>query len=560
MGEIYTRASLVTVWLGSPGPEAGLDMIQDLRRRMDTNVSRAVREAFMNSPLGKQFGSLGWEDTQGERQDVRGFRRKVYSALYAAMALRLLDQLRSTDDFRRADHSSYMLGAGYRRTPLWKPLMHLLEHDWFERVWIVQEVVLARSARVLYGGLEVDWEDFAKGLTVLGENRVLVSLLDWTDDMEVRSTARAKHVAGISLMESWRNQMIKNGPMKFREVVYNARLLKATDPRDKIFGLHGLVVEGLGNWTEPDYEMDVAEVFVNAAMRLIDEDGIVDLISHAGVGYIDDRAKGVQGLPSWVPDWTLSPEVAPLSLDGNPENRYRAGGTKGTSSLHNLRRDPFGKLESLCLQGILLDVVVEVAPPHAIHVNSGAHYKYRLDTSMRSAVETLKESSTLVSTSKYLKNPYPHAKKPTRLGEVFWRLLIGDRTATEWPAPASVEQLAITWMSTISDLGQPNIMDEVSTEQQVRLGISGQQYGALIMRAWAGRRVAVTRKGYLCLVPRGAVQGDVIWLVEGAQTPFVCREEQESVSYQLVGDCYVHGVMDGSAFDKNGDLQTITVV
>ena len=348
--------------------------------------------------------------------------------------------------------------------------------------------------------------------------------------------------------------------MSFRQAVYDARLLKATDPRDKIFGFHGVVAKGLGSWTEPDYEIGAADVFVNAAVRLIHEDGILDLISHAGVGYIDNRAIGVQGLPSWVPDWTLFPETTALSLRGDFKNRYRAGGTKGTSSVHNLRRDSSGKPVALCLQGILLDVVVELAPPYVIHLNSSANHEYHVHAVIRSAAETLKESGRLVLTSRYLKNPYPHTEKPTRLGEAFWRLLIGDRTTAEWPAPASVEQLAIAWTSAISGVGQLNTVDEAAPEEEIRLSISNQQYGVLITKAWSGRRVAVTRRGYLCLLPRGAMQGDVIWLVEGAQTPFVFRKEEKSTCYQLVGDCYVHGVMDGSAFDEHGDLQTITVV
>jgi len=41
-------------------------------------------------------------------------------------------------------------------------------------------------------------------------------------------------------------------------------------------------------------------------------------------------------------------------------------------------------------------------------------------------------------------------------------------------------------------------------------------------------------------------EGDLIALFLGAQVPFVVREVASDV-YILVGECYVHGIMDGEA-------------
>lgn len=61
------------------------------------------------------------------------------------------------------------------------------------------------------------------------------------------------------------------------------------------------------------------------------------------------------------------------------------------------------------------------------------------------------------------------------------------------------------------------------------------------------RRFAMTSRGYYGLVPAKATPGDQIAILKGANYPFVLRAQGQS--WKLVGECYVHGVMNGEAFD-----------
>lgn len=66
----------------------------------------------------------------------------------------------------------------------------------------------------------------------------------------------------------------------------------------------------------------------------------------------------------------------------------------------------------------------------------------------------------------------------------------------------------------------------------------------------AGRKFAVTANGLFAMVPPNTSIGDVVCLLYGAETPFLlrrkpCHEEQDV--YELVGECYVHGIMQGQA-------------
>ena len=68
------------------------------------------------------------------------------------------------------------------------------------------------------------------------------------------------------------------------------------------------------------------------------------------------------------------------------------------------------------------------------------------------------------------------------------------------------------------------------------------------------RSFCVTEHGYMGLVPRTARVGDVVCLLEGAQTPFILRANDssessgEDLSWNLIGEAYIHGVMDGEAW------------
>jgi starch phosphorylase len=70
-----------------------------------------------------------------------------------------------------------------------------------------------------------------------------------------------------------------------------------------------------------------------------------------------------------------------------------------------------------------------------------------------------------------------------------------------------------------------------------------------------GRQFAVTASGLMGWVPVAARVGDNIGLFAGCRVPFVMRAFQEG--YKIVGDAYVHGVMDGEGEASNGEMLKI---
>jgi len=73
-----------------------------------------------------------------------------------------------------------------------------------------------------------------------------------------------------------------------------------------------------------------------------------------------------------------------------------------------------------------------------------------------------------------------------------------------------------------------------------------------------GRLPFITRKGHLVLGPEYAKRGDFIALLKGAQVPFILRHQSDG-QYQLIGEAYVDGIMDGEAMENSKWSEVILV-
>jgi hypothetical protein len=72
------------------------------------------------------------------------------------------------------------------------------------------------------------------------------------------------------------------------------------------------------------------------------------------------------------------------------------------------------------------------------------------------------------------------------------------------------------------------------------------------------RYLKATSLSYYCLVQDFAEKGDVIRILSGGKTPFCLRPKNKR--YLLLGERYVHGLMDGEAIDvpERGELDRRT--
>ena len=65
-----------------------------------------------------------------------------------------------------------------------------------------------------------------------------------------------------------------------------------------------------------------------------------------------------------------------------------------------------------------------------------------------------------------------------------------------------------------------------------------------------GRRLCITQEGYIGMAPFASRVGDIVCIFSGGSVPFVLLEQEEN--YMLVGESYVHGLMDGQVLRRKG--------
>ncbi|OCL13179.1 hypothetical protein AOQ84DRAFT_261660, partial [Glonium stellatum] len=67
------------------------------------------------------------------------------------------------------------------------------------------------------------------------------------------------------------------------------------------------------------------------------------------------------------------------------------------------------------------------------------------------------------------------------------------------------------------------------------------------------RVMILSKDGYVCLAPSGVRVDDIIVVLLGASVPFILRRiigNLEHEEYELIGEAYVHGIMDGEILEE----------
>ena len=80
-----------------------------------------------------------------------------------------------------------------------------------------------------------------------------------------------------------------------------------------------------------------------------------------------------------------------------------------------------------------------------------------------------------------------------------------------------------------------------------------------ILTTCSGRRLFVTRKGYIGIGPEGTQTGNEVFVLSGARLPFLLTRAEEppgielvGPAYNMVGVSYVHGIENGEVLREDG--------
>ncbi|MCJ1457088.1 hypothetical protein MMC28_007454 [Mycoblastus sanguinarius] len=499
MKAIYSKAASVFVWLGEPTEDSDIK-VADLINRIHRDTRLPPMEA-------------------------------------------LSDRQRSAAVAQFSDFVTQVLPSE------WTALKSLLRQPWFTRLWVIQEVALSLDVNVGYGTRTIPWAIFVHVLATLcqyGNYAQVNRLIDFVFLTAETSTVLRQLVD----IDNVRQLLKRNKTLFFQDAILICNSRKATDPRDQLYALLGLVADGLDNELNPDYRKSIQAVYTDTTRHLLTRDQRLAILKYAGIGY----SRALPDLPSWVTDWNIPP-VAMIDL-----TRWARTAGYRTDDDIKPQIQCGTRSNKLSIRGVLLDIVC------------GTSAIYERTALQPGAVSDWCDEALAIASSL---DPYPTGEP---WEEAFWRTLLANKMYDGSQAPSSWAQNYQSFQ-TMLELDRLDVASGPSGRRTGKLNDSSpdwtgygsahekHQAGLFLMssrQAIINRSFCATENGYIGLTP-GAEPGDLICSLFGAPVPYVLRvnefEEGHGQTYTLVGECYVHGFMDGKLVGekRNAALDFILV-
>lgn len=186
----------------------------------------------------------------------------------------------------------------------WSNVRELLTAAYWERIWVQQEMALARQLHFLIGHLSFTYDELSSYMSFISQLQILGNRVAHTGVIPERLWSNLLlpdllNPRGVQFVQDLKevatNPDFYDDAHLIQHVLF-AQECRATDPRDKIFGLQGL----LKNLIVPDYGKSTRDVYCEFAWKHVQVSGHLEILQYAGVAMGNPNPFG---LPSWVPDW-----------------------------------------------------------------------------------------------------------------------------------------------------------------------------------------------------------------------------------------------------------------
>lgn len=397
------------------------------------------------------------------------------------------------------------------QSAIWGVLIRLFDKTWFNRIWCLQEVVLASTAQVIWGPATAPWEHigFSAGwlCNTVGDE-VLSTWLNkirrWGNSSIYSEMTYHPGVYRANLMYSlWlanNTEASLAKPISFYELICQTRPFQSTDPRDKVFSLIGIPTADADPdrnqcFFEPDYSKTTEEVFIEVAKRISARTpaslGLLGAVQH-------DHYWRPVTLPTWVPDWTVFYSRSLVPIDG-PEDAPlpSSGSVKFDGS-------------ALLVSGVMLDTVIYNTYLYSRDMLTGTYSTY---SSLSDAWEEIKK----------LFDTYPGG---IDLSEAFcWTITGGNNwlgqrlTATD--RAQHIADYEAFRKQHCADYKFPVL--DTPRETTRPLEPDAHRFFESLCHACSNRDFFITEKGYMGLGPGPMEKGSEVWLLKGAELPMILK-------------------------------------
>ncbi|KAK0748903.1 heterokaryon incompatibility protein-domain-containing protein [Schizothecium vesticola] len=413
----------------------------------------------------------------------------------------------------------------------------LVDSPVWGRLWIMQEVSLAPRLSLIARHYTLDWE-VVHGF--LGDSQYADSFHAPFGHNSVEKLVEIvfSKAQAIEHQRAIVRDMKRGYTSTLLDVLARFRWVEATDPRDRIYGLLGLVNEE--HIISVDYGKTPEEVFTDVSVFMIRRYGNLDILCQSPWS---DLVYRLPSLPSWVPDFTCPGHPIPLFAQ---RSIFNAGDTTP------LTRCEVRSGRELLLSGVYIDRLGPILPEGDCVDNYKLEHKYSdrdghfLDRD-GSAHSIPKDWMSLYFGERLLQSSETYFTGEA-CSQAFWRTLVADCKC--YPIERLSPSDIATWGSVFLALMRTGESGGIKTRK------GNSQLWMMLKRMVVYWTFTTTAKGFYAMVLCGAREGDAVAVLDGAKVPVILREvpgqhsEDGLGKFELVSTAYVHGFMDGEAYAK----------
>jgi hypothetical protein len=453
-----------------------------------------------------------------------------------------------------------------------KECQELFTHPWFRRVWILQEISMSNTLRIIvyYNGNEMTWDKLSIAAGWFGQyahgqrfrffqfppsvrqHEMIVT--KWTAmDISGASSFSSLDRYG-ALTNKYNNWSYTRFFLwlepRLTEVLQDSRFCLATDPHDKVYSLLNLLSSSTARadlaWLlDVDYELPVADVYSRAARYSIETEHSLEILCYKG------EAPNVSNLPCWIPDWTAQ-SLFPMQRIANPlhyRSQFHETIWPNKSWIPPLRRtsnqSPVASFsadgKTMTLSGYKLDTIDTTSSiwDAALHMPDSTRSEEWVSLYTGG-------SAPEITALPFRRERWPKGVRiqPYTLGD-FW-LRVGRHPrlkTTDTLKPFSTDHCAQEkWRRSPYHRHRRGRAFIFHRQGNTALLWSKDWLATTLPYPSIGRRVAATRDGYFLLVPPNTAKGDVVYFFEGGGSlGYVLRRIGNAPEYEFVGAAYVHG-------------------
>ena len=416
-------------------------------------------------------------------------------------------------------------------------LVSLFERDYWKRLWVVQEIFNARVRVVYCGSSKLPWEVYETAAKALKRHKHQVDLLFPGNVVHGRDQRASASQFSYSQVLAYLGpngfpdvaSLMNLSEGVLLEVMCACRDKLTADPRDKLFGILGILPEHIRKEFTVDYGLSIKEVYYNVADNILHTTDRLDVICEAIHFPIHTSATN---LPTWVPNWDY---ITPISAMGR-SFRFSAAG----DSIADFEILKAGR--KLRISAISIGTIDR----HGIAVGT-------LCTLADYLMAFLHWRALLLGT---IDKEDEGSRKANGLQEAFCRTLCLGQVPSGWDHHPQKWMRACyhVFASLIHDRLPHLPLDRelqsfLDTVDDIKPGdrrhFLQQHFGNRMF----GRCFCTTTNRLIGMGSGFMAADDIVVVPLGCSTPIILRREGRG-EYRFVGDVYIHGFMEGLALDE----------